>query len=236
VRYAIDADQEKPCILLDKMYPEPDKDILSVFVDTLSKRTSLNVYYGPELGNKTRHMYLPNEEIRNQIQEKEWSYQDTPLKSKNDLNTFYLSHNEEEIRKEIRGVNINLALYLARKLEDIYTGNIIVDQPIKKAVYNVRMNTAFMPFTEAVANYVINAFKAPLTTGIMSSKVYYRKFLLDFIKQRKTTQSHAVASINNAITQHSSRQFTGDECKVFVDYLFSLIIRFCKEEAAGLFN
>lgn len=233
VRYAIDADQEKPCILLDKMYPEFDKDILSVFIDAISKRTSLSVHYSPDLGNKTRHMYLPNEAIRNSIQEKEWSYQDTPLKSKNDLNTFYLSHNEDEIRKEIKGLPINLAIFLARNFEDIFTGNIIVEQAIKKAVYNIRMNTAFMSFTELVASYAINSFRSPSTLGIMSSKVYYKKFLIDFIKNRKTTQGYAVGNINTAIATYSSR--TVDN-KVFIDYIFGLIIKFCKSEAANLFK
>lgn len=233
VRYAIDADQEKPCILLDKMYPELDKDILNVFIETITKRTSLPVYYSPELGNKTRHMYVPNEQIRNEIAEREWSYQDTPLKSRNDLNTFYLSHNEDEVKKYVKGVQINLALFLARKLEDIYTGDIIVEQPVKKVAYNIRMNTAFMPFTELAARYILDAFRAPTAIGIMSSKVYYRKYLLEFIKQRKNIQSYASPNITATMQNYSSKEF---DTKEFLNYLFELTVRFCKVEATSLFS
>src|ERR1700722_16217018 len=79
VRYAINADEGKPCIIIDKMYTEFDKDILAMFVNSLKSRTKLEVLYAPDLAksNRLRHIYIPHEEIKEEILHREASYQDT---------------------------------------------------------------------------------------------------------------------------------------------------------------
>lgn len=234
VRYAVDADENQPCILLDKMYPEVDKDILAVFLNAMKSRTKLPVYYAPDLGNKMRHIYIPSEKMREEIADREWSYQDTPLKSKNDLNVYILTHNKEEVEREIRGFKINLALFLARKMEAIYSEELqISDLDVKKTIKNIRMNTSFTPFCENVASYIMNSFRAPSSKGFINSRSFYRKYLMEFLMKRKATFSACQGNLSGLVNQNVSR--TVDNA-AFVNYIASAAAEFCKLEITKLIN
>lgn len=233
VRYAVDADEGKPCILLDKMYPEIDNDVLAIFVNAIKSRTELPVYYSQNLGNKVRHIYLPTEKIREEISDRDWSYQDTPLKSKHDLNIYILTHNKEEVEREIRGFKINLALFLARKMELIYSNDLSVNPEVKKTVSNIRINTSFTPLCEGFVNGLMAAFRAPVSKGFTSSRPYYRKYLMELLAKRKSIQAACVPNTALLLQQNTSRTV---DVNAFMDYLFSLVAEFTKIEISNLIN
>jgi hypothetical protein len=208
--------------------------VLSIFVNAIKARTELPVYYSQDLGNKVRHIYLPTEKIREEISDRDWSYQDTPLKSKHDLNIYVLTHNKEEIEREIRGFKMNFALFLARKMEQIYSGDIQVSDPeVRKTVNNVRINTSFTPFCEAIVNQIIAVFKAPTSKGFTSSRAYYRKYLMELIARRKSLQTNCAHSITAVIQQSTSRTV---DVNAFSTYIFSLLVEFSKNEITNLIN
>lgn len=233
VRYAIDADEGKPCLLIDKMYPEVDKDILALFISTLQAKTEIPVYYAQDLGNKLRHIYLPSEKVRREVLDREWSYQDTPLKTQEDLNVFYLNHNKDEIEREVKAFNINLALFIANKLEGIFQDNISVDPEIKKTIKNLRMNTPFVQFSNTTASYVMNSFRAPLSKGFTSSRSYYRKYLMEFLLKRKQMATSCGPQLQTLLTQNTSRQV---DIPAFNAYIFSIVAEFAKNELKKIIN
>lgn len=234
VRYAIDADEGKPCILMDKMYPELDKDVLGIFMAAIKSRTELPVYYSQDLGNKIRHIYLPSEKMREEISAREWSYQDTPLKSKHDLNIYILTHNKEEVEREVRGFRLNLALFLARRMEAVYSGDVqITDPEVKKTISNIRMNTSFTPFCESTAGYILNSFRAPPSNGFANSRTYYRKYLMELLTKRKSVLTSCQPNMNALLQQNTSRTVDTD---AFVNYVFTLVAEFAKLEIQKLIN
>lgn len=234
VRYAVDADEGKPCILIDKMYPELDKDVLNIFMSAIKSKTELPVYYAQDLGNKLRHIYIPTEKIREEILDREWSYQDTPLKSKNDLNVYTLNQNKDEVEREIKGFRVNLSLFLARRMESIFNGDAQISDPeIKKTINNIRMNTSYTPFCESVSTCILNSFRAPPSVHVMNSKIYYKKYLMDLLTKRKQMAVSAETNLTAFLQQNTSRTV---DAPAFVSYIFALVAEFAKNEATKLIN
>jgi hypothetical protein len=236
VRYAIDADEERPCIIIDKMYPSGeavDTDILKLFMDSIKARTSLPVYYAPDTANKLRHIYLPSEKTREEVLNREWSYQDTPLKSKNDLYVLLLNFNKDDIERELKGFRVNMSLYLARKFEQIYCGNIAVESEVKKTINNIRMNTSFTPVCDQIITYIMNAYRAPMSTEYSNSRTYYRKYLTEFCLQRKKMLAAYAGSIQTVVTQNTSRTF---DSNAFAGFISSAVTEFAKDEIKRCIN
>ena len=233
VRYAIDADENKPCVLIDKMYPELDKDVLSIFVNALQSKTQLPVYYAQDLGNRLRHIYSPNEKIRNEISNREWSYQDTPLRSKDDLNVFLLNSNKDEVERETRGFKLNFSMFLARDMEDIFVGNKSATDEIKKTINNIKMNTPLTTFCDKVAECILGAFRSPPITGFPNSRSYYRKYLMEMLSKRKQTMATSQMNILAHITENTSRTVNTN---AFISYIFSVLSEFTKQEITGLIS
>lgn len=238
VRYAIDMDPDdktgvrsgagKPCILVEKMYPDTDKDILNLFMTTLKAKSSLPVYFSPELGNRLRHIYIPHEKIREELSDRDLSYQDAPLKSKQDINVFLFSNAKEEVEREIRGFNVNLSIFLARKLEHIYSGYLPVNDEVKKIVSNIRMNTQFTTFCDQLIGYLISSFRAPSSLSFTSSKLYYKRYLREMLIKRKQMFASAQKSLAEYIAANTSRQIN---TSVFVDFVMGVLVEFTKLEA-----
>jgi len=233
VRYAVDADDKKPLILIDKMYPDLDKDVLSLFMDAIKAKTNLPVFYAPDLGNRLKHLYLPFEPIREKINDRQLSYQDTPLKTKYDFYVYVLNYSKAEVDREIRGFISNFGVFLARHMEDIYNGNRSVDPEIKKIISNIRMNTSFTPICEYIAHSLVSVFRAPNSKYFTSSKEYYRRFIKDFLRNRIGLIASCTTSIRDNLTQYTSRTV---DMTLMNKYLSSAISEFIKSEAKRLIN
>lgn len=233
VRYAIDADDNKPCIMIDKMYPDFDRTIMDAFMSTLKEKTTLPIYYSPDLGNKIRHIYLPIEKISSDILDREKSYQDTPLKSKNDLNVYILNSNKEEVEREVRGFKVNLAIFMARKLEEVYTDYSHANDEIKKSVNNIRMNTSFTPFCDLLTTSIVQAFRAPQSSSFNNSKTYYKRYLMEFLLKRNQTFTSCYASLAQTFAQHTSRTL---DVSLFMSHITSITNQFVKSEIRRISN
>jgi hypothetical protein len=234
VRYAIDADEKSPCILIDKMYPEYDKEVCTIFTKSLQSRTKLPVYYAPELGNKIRHIYSPPEKIRDQISNRDWSYQDTPLKSRHDLNVFYfLNNNKEEIERNVKSFRVGLPLFFAKKMEDIYDGNLIVDDEIQKTIKNIRMNTPFTPLCENIVLHMLTNIPQTDSKGFTDSKSYYRRYLMDLMMNRRKAFPRVLANVKAIVSANTSRTVN---METFTEFLYSTMTEFIKLELAKVIN
>jgi hypothetical protein len=232
VRYAIDADEKQPCILIDKMYPDPpEKEILVAFTNAIKSRVKIPVHYAPDLGNRLKHIYLPHEEIREGVSDRYWSYQDSPIKSKQDIDAYILNFGKDEIDREIKAFRANLALYLARNVEMVFTEETTEHPEVRKTINNIRMNTLFTPFCDQIVSYVLSSFKAPVKNHYNSSKAYYRKYLMDMLAQRKTIFAASKTSIVQYTKTNTSRVFDGD---IFTSYINKLITEFVKNEVKKL--
>ena len=233
VRYVIDADEKKPCILLDKMYPEPDKDVLKLFIDTVKAKTDLPVYYSPEIGSKSKHMYIPSEEISTKLSDRNRSYQDTPLKSSQDLKCQIFSHHKEEIEKDIKAFEVNLALYLSRELEDEYNSSGHSNPELYKIISNIRMNSSFSPLCASVVRNIIAAFKTPSSASFATSKDYYRKYLMDFFVSRNKVIGSVKRSLPGVYANFMSREI---ETEALTKFFSIKMTAFIKKEVSKLIS
>ena len=231
VRYAINADENKACIVVDKMYPEYDKDILEIFMNILKSKTKLEVLYAPDLAksNKLRHIYTPSEKIREEILHREASYQDTVLRTKDDMNIAFLNIQKEEVERDTKALVSNLELYLANCLSDIHDGVMTVDPEIRKIVRNVRMVLSYSAFSAALVKSILSHFKTPKSNGIYDNKTYYKRYLREFIMRRKETYTISKGSIIATVTQFSS---TDSNFELLSSFVFSIVIKFFKLEIA----
>jgi hypothetical protein len=230
VRYAIDAIEKRPCILIDKMYPEFNKNILKSFIDALKSRTSLPVYYSPDLGNKMKHMYLPNEKIREDISDRDWSYQDTPLITKNELNAFLYHNNKEELNREINGFKINFDSFLSRKMQDIYHKNIIVNDELRKIIVGIKLHTSFADVSLKITKIIMQYIEK---SEIYNSQLFYKKYLLNLLRDKKTVFNSSKEEINETMEHYISKP---TDCDVFINFLKTSLSDFVKSEIIKLIN
>jgi hypothetical protein len=229
VRYAVNADENRACIIVDKMYPEYDKDILEIFMRILKSKTKLEVLYAPELAksNKLRHIYTPSEKIREDILHREASYQDTVLRSKDDMNVAFLNIQKEEVERDTKVLVAKLELYMANCLSDIYDGVMSVDPEIKKIVRNIRMVVSYSAFSAGLIKTIIANFRMPKSNGIYDNKTYYKKYLREFIIHRKETFANSKSYIAENASQFSS---TSSNFELLASFVFSIVVKFVKQE------
>jgi hypothetical protein len=238
VRYAYDRDvgeKGSPCILLDRMYPDPidapDRDILKIFIDFLHAKTKLPVYFGPELKNKIKHIYLPNDKIMDGISKREFSYQDTPLRSKDEFDAQILFQNRSEIERYSKLFQNNMAVFMAAKMEQTYKprSNQDLDKlmEIKSILDNVNRNIPFTQFSLMIVQYALASFAVPNTEKANSSREYYRLYLREFFKQRKKILELARPHIISWVNSNTSRALNTNR---FADFLSDLIVQYVKNE------
>jgi len=78
VRFITGLKNKKPIIVINRMYPEENNDILEIFREKLSKHTSLPVYYIDEIN--IDNYRIPPEKL--DIEPEELPYQDNPVQTR----------------------------------------------------------------------------------------------------------------------------------------------------------
>lgn len=229
VRYAIDSESEKPVLILDRMYPDLDKDVLNAFVNTLKSKTSLEVYYSPDISaSKLKNLYIPEETIRSSLSPREWSYQDTPLKSKIDIMQQILVNRKGDFEKEINAFRYNLGVGLARKLEDAYNGSIFTDGALKKAIHSIAIQTSFIQFSNSTCIHIKDH---PFNDSeFVSGKTYYRKFLMNNVLHKKQITSQSQKGLYSAFVLCKN----DEEKSALFSFVMNFYVEFCKKELKGL--
>lgn len=228
VRYACDKDADKPCLIMDKMYPAEDEEILKVFTDTLSKKSGLEVHYGPKLGNKTRHLYIPNEKLSAQILRREWTYQDTALRTKYELDAYVLTNSQTETDKLAARIQSNLTFYLTSKFEDIDNGDVAKASPeLRKTISNFALATTYASVAEGIVQNLFSSFRKPNITEYHNTRSFNKAYLRACMQQRKELVSFNANRINNLLQSFCSRKFDNE---VFCASISDMIAEFAKQE------
>lgn len=229
VRYAYDKDADGPCLVMDKMYPAEDEEIIKTFIDSLAAKSKLPVHYGPRLQNKTRHIYIPNEKITTKIAHREKSYQDTALRTKCELDAHLLTHNQVEIEKYSQRIQSNFALYLSTKFEDIQYNNTStpVDSDLKKMVNNFTLSAPFSVVAEALVAALFASFTPPKTSDYYSIRAFNKDYLKAFFTQRKNMVYYSKPRVDAALKLHCSREYNIDS---FSKHLSEMIVEFIRKE------
>lgn len=235
VRYAIDRDENKPCLVIDKMYPSEDDEVLKVFTEILAKKSKLEVHYGPRLGLRTRHIYLPNDKITDVISRREWSYQDTALRTKCELDAHILTHNQSEIEKHSQRIQSNFAQFLSIALEDIEHNNDVgmIDLEIKKIVSNLTLSAPISMISELLTTAIFGSFIPPKPTNYYSIRVFNRDFLKTYLAQRKDMIYYSKARIDSVLKTHCSREYSVD---AFSKLLSEVVVKFIRKELSQSFS
>ena len=94
VRFVADSKNNKPAILIDRMYPQHNKEVADAFVSFIKNKTNLNVLLQdwsvgqPDL-NTLRHLYIPFNNVHTKLNDEYKSYRDTkiPYKIENKMET-----------------------------------------------------------------------------------------------------------------------------------------------------
>ncbi len=237
VRYAIDADAHEPCILIDKIYPktyEDDAEALKIFTDALQKRTSLPIYYSFKLGNKAKHFYIPFEKVREEIPARDWSYQDTPLKTDIDFQLHILaSATKEDVSRYINCFRAKLIAYLGEYFRDVIMGAKITEPEVKRTVSNIRLNHSIDKFNEQIVYHIFHNFIYDIPKTLTNPKDCYRKYLMDFALKLKNIRVAQQTAINIEVDKATSRTVNHKE---FTDFIFGLVAGFTKQELKNLVN
>ena len=236
VRYAIDADENKPCIIIDKMYPEYDKTVVDAFIEALKAKTKINVFYITSLEKKLKHIYMPSDKLSKHWKHTEYSYQDSPLKMQRDYHIHTLTSKHEEFNREITAVKYNFGLFIARKFETLHESSKIINQTIDseclQIIKNIRSNNdSITKFSNNLANLMFKYFKEPSLIHLKDSKQYIRSFIRSFVASKKSLKANAKNEIYTYLKQSTSREFSFDK---FYDFLFSISVEFCGNELKNL--
>lgn len=231
VRYAIDADEHKPCLLIDKMYPngqgaDVDEETLRIFKKALESKTSLPVHYAPTLGPKVKHFYVPFEKIREEVPERDWTYQDTPLKTNLDFQLHVIaSASNEDVNRYINCFKVKLVTQMGEYFRGVLNGTRKVDEELARTISNIRLNAASIDkFNEVVVKTISDRlmYTAPKSNVSSDPREYYRKYLTHMLLSLRSIKEYQMALLVNQIDQVTSRKVDHQK---FVDFLFHKLIK-----------
>lgn len=207
VRYVFDSDENKPHITLDKMYPEADEEVMAAFVSSIKKRSGMEVLYAPALvkTGRIKHLYMPAEEIRYRITDSEWSYQDAPIKCKDDLDIALLHNHKEEVERDVKAFQVNLSLYLSCVSDEIADGQRSVPDELRRTIKNIRLNSSFATFYDEAVSHICRYYKAPPSHHSRSSREYYRQYLRNLFSMRGSVVLAAQGHLQALLQANTSR-------------------------------
>jgi hypothetical protein len=238
VRYAIDADEGKPCLILDRMYPlqqgqDVDEETLKVFMKALTSKTSLPVHFAPHLGNKVKHFYVPFEKIREEIPERDWTYQDTPLKTNLDFQLHVLtSASTEDVNRYINCFKSKLVTQMGECFRNILANNMQADPEIARTISNIRLNHSIDKFNDSVTKLIFDRYSFSVPKMFSDPRDCYRKYLMKLAFSLKAIRAAQEQNIIMHIDAATSRSVNH---KAFCDFLFQKLILGCiKQELQSI--
>lgn len=230
VRYAIDADEGKPCLIIDRMYPlqqgqDVDEETLKVFMKALTTKTSLPVHFAPFLGTKIKHLYVPFEKIREEIPERDWTYQDTPLKTNLDFQLHTLtSALTDDVNRYINCFKTKLITYMGEHYRLVLDGNAQADAEIVRVIANIRLNHSTDNFNNQISKLLFDGFVFSMPRSFSDPKHCYIKYLTQLafaLKNIRILQEPTIVAYIDAATSRAVNH------KMFCDFLFQKLILGC---------
>jgi hypothetical protein len=231
VRYVVDAITNKPCIVIDKMYPEYDKDIAKVFIETLKSKTGLDVYYTTEITNELKVLYTPREELRGKIEQRERSYLDTPIKYEEDLKVQSDANKEEMYNREIAFFKNSFSIFLNNKFFDVIEAR---DCSLEqyKILNNINISSSIHQFTDHLVTYIFEKVRNTVSRSLSRTE-FNRKYLHDFFKVKKVVKNSLSRDLAKNIRNFTSRDFNLDK---FSEFVVECLAEFNKAQVKRIFN
>lgn len=231
VRYAVDADNEEPCIIIDRIYPTPQtyspeeeakEESLKIFTDALAKRTKLPIYFSPLLGNRVKNMYVPHEK-QLKLREGERTYQDTPLKSDLDIKIHKFLHSSgDDIRRNVDMFKFKMVKCMTEHFTKINSNDIKSEEEVYRTIHSLTMNFSISKYCENISGLIFNvSFPSKKTQNP------YKKYLIKLLMGVKPTMTNSKAHIINFTNTNVSRSVNFD---IFTEFLTNLMISIIKDE------
>lgn len=234
VRYAVDADDGQPYILLDKMYPEPDKEVLAVFMNCLQSKTKIKVQNAHEIPpNRLKHMYTPHEKLKDELSGRYLSYHDIALKSEQDFNLSLLNSSREQIERDIKSFKYCLSLNISRSFEKAYISKAAPDALCYSILHNIYVSGGFANMADCIADTTLAFLKAPKRNYAISSQENYKKYLLEFLSQRKSIFDLSKSNLVKQCSYNVSKQY---DFTSFIKYIEDIVASVIKTEISNLKN
>lgn len=241
VRYAYDKEAGTPCLILDKMYMTPDEEVLKAFIDALSSRAKytdsagnkkpIPVYSGAALGNRAKHIYTHNENILDLISHRERSYQDTPLRSRRDIDAHMLAHKQQESAKMVEKIGNDLSYFISDRFSSIANSYAATPEitEIKRIVVNISLSIPFTQMAETIVHHLMSTLPQVQPIDTYDSKTIYRNHLRLLLKNRESMVFYNKTRIQDFLRQNSSGTY---RLEIFCNHLSKLIAEFVKKEIA----
>ena len=229
VRFVMDADEGKPCIVIDRVYPQTtnsdtDEEALKIFMNAIKSKTSLPVYFAPTLGSKVKHFYVPFEKVRAEMPERDWTYQDTPIKNSLDFKLHTLaSSSNEDFNRYVNCFKSKLITHMGEYFRNVLNNSIKVDSEIAKTIANIRLNFSIDKFNEQLIKLIFDRAQYNYSNNNNPREAYH-KSLIQMALTLKNIRSAQEQNINNHIDSATSRKV---DHKAFCDFLFQKVILDC---------
>ena len=227
VRYVVNIETNKPALILDKMYPDYDQDVMNSFLSILKEKSGLDVFYGPTLLSERSlsKFYVPYEKTREIISEKLWSYQDTPLKTSIDVELSRMQFSSMSFEREERALYTNFSLHLARKLDDLLN----YGTEYRNLISNINTQISLYDFCIMISETIRTGNNVKLVDeDFQSSKKLGRKYLIKMLVNAKKIVKSTAPKINQEF-YNNSISATGTEIESFIDLVSNEFRVFLKE-------
>jgi len=189
VRFAINILDRKPVLLLDKMYPDFDQETLNAFQNSLKNKSNLEVIYGPNCQEYVRYLYIPHEDIKEELPEMNLPYLDTPLKSKYDFKILDMINKDNLLSKQFKVIINNVILNATREVlvsnrsEDLY----------------LKLNCNVSLYIENLLSYIQGSNKYINSIKNITSVRDYIWFFISLLKKDTSYRNLSIALDNYGI-------------------------------------
>lgn len=190
VRFVIQ--KNKPTILIDKMYPEHDPDVLNKFVSFIQEKVDgkFPVVFGPDYGDPNI-FYIPSSPVHSKLTTATISYRDTkvPFKFENSQSSTFEKNLKAKKTKFVSLLKNSAFKYLADEkrttdpcYQKIKFKNKETQNSIIKICATPDFNFLIRDFYADIALFAINSFD---NKNILTSNEYSRKLYFYYMNNKK---------------------------------------------------
>lgn len=213
VKFVVNAETKKPFFMIDRMYPEFDKEIVDKFIDYIKRHTNnkFDVEFGPSMGYKlVNQTYIPSSKVHEKLTQHTRSYRDTRIAYKKELTpeitTFEknLVAKERKFRNMLRNTSFAATQQIRSSDLEFKNGN------VKTTVIGLLNSVDFKHF---VRDYYLAVANKVIATGtkkddVLTSKEYLRRILFHYMKNRHTVAKSEMISLVKKINEYFGDNIT----------------------------
>jgi hypothetical protein len=211
VRFAINSTTKKPFLIVDRMYPEFDKEIVKEFISFIKKRVDdrIDVVFGPEISyDIAEKAYIPDGKLFNKLTDTTRSYRDTKIPFQSEVSVSVLSADQSLLTKNIankkakfRNIlrNTSFVSMSGVKKSSVDFKNAAIQKSVKSILHGDDFKFLVRAYYYNIANQIIET--GPKDSEALTSKDYMRSLCYHYIKNKNTTilsgaKRHFTKSVN----------------------------------------